>query len=199
MTEFIVRARNAPVDPDEFLAARGQGFGIEYLPAIIVNGLFVSKGHRNDAVVTLVFEKSRDFSRTITFSGDSLGSLPDLNEQTLLQVLADILKLGRGLAKEAAKVDSRGISISTMSFERLVKLRSETAPCFLLDRKGADIRKSAVSDNAVFVMTDHTPMPKNTFKSMARQGIQPISLGPRVLFASQCITLIHNEVDRLSQ
>ena len=67
----------------------------------------------------------------------------------------------------------------------------------MLDAKGVDIRDPLISDNAVFLLTDHTPMPKKTFNSLARQGVMKLSLGPVMLHASQCISVIHNELDRL--
>jgi tRNA (pseudouridine54-N1)-methyltransferase len=191
LVEFIVRARAAPTDADQFLAAIGAGQGIEYLAAILTNGLFVSKGHRRDASVSLVLEKSADFSRVLTFSGEDLGSLENLHERALLGVIADALRVARDLTKEATAVDARGIGIRLVSFERLVKEKAMNQAVFLLDQNGEDVRTADIPANAVFVMTDHTPMPKNTYSSMARQGV-----GPIVLHASQCITLVHDELDR---
>jgi tRNA (pseudouridine54-N1)-methyltransferase len=66
----------------------------------------------------------------------------------------------------------------------------------MLDRKGDDIRQTAMPADPVFLLTDHIPMPKKTFKSLARQGVEKLSLGPVMLHASQCISIIHNELDR---
>ncbi|NMV94424.1 tRNA (pseudouridine(54)-N(1))-methyltransferase TrmY, partial [Vibrio cholerae] len=49
--------------------------------------------------------------------------------------------------------------------------------------------------NPCFILTDHIPMPKKSGNSMKRLGVEKISLGPKMLFASQCVTLIHNEID----
>ncbi|NCO46791.1 MAG: tRNA (pseudouridine(54)-N(1))-methyltransferase TrmY, partial [Vibrio sp.] len=38
-------------------------------------------------------------------------------------------------------------------------------------------------------------MPKKSWNSLKRLNTQKISLGPRMLFASQCIVLIQNELD----
>ena len=197
--EFIVRARQAPVHPERFLNAVGPGGGVEYLAGILLSALFVSQGHRTDCQVTLVLEKSADFSRAITFRGASLGSLPGLHEAALLRTIADALAAGRALGKDGVTrviKDARDIEVAATSFEKLVKSRAEARPVFLLDPTGEDIRQADLPGDAVFVMTDHTPMPARTFRSMARQGVRNLSLGPRMLHASQCITLIHNEFDR---
>ncbi len=196
MVEFIVRARGAPADPDRFADALGSGAGLEYLAAIISNALFVSKDHRRDARVTLVLEKSTDFSRALTFSGDSLGSLRSLHEKAMLGAIIDALQSGRGLRKDESCNDDRGVVVSATSFEHLVKERTQTGAVYLLDRDGEDIRSADLKPAPVFVMTDHTPMPKKTYRSMDRQGVIKLSLGSRTLHASQCITLVHNELDR---
>ena len=66
----------------------------------------------------------------------------------------------------------------------------------MLATKGEYLRHIDLPLDGTFVLTDHIPMPKKTFKSMLRQGVKKISLGPRMLHASQCITLINNEYDR---
>ena len=52
-----------------------------------------------------------------------------------------------------------------------------------------------VPENPCFLLTDHLPMPRKSFNSLERLGAKKISLGPRMLFASQCVTLIQHELD----
>jgi tRNA (pseudouridine54-N1)-methyltransferase len=65
-----------------------------------------------------------------------------------------------------------------------------------MDRKGTSIREQPFEDNPCFLLTDHIPMPKNTLHGLERQGTKKISLGSRMLFASQCVVLIHHELDQ---
>ena len=51
-------------------------------------------------------------------------------------------------------------------------------------------------DNPCFLLTDHIPMPKNTFHTLDRLGAKKISLGSKMLFASQCVVLVHHELDQ---
>jgi tRNA (pseudouridine54-N1)-methyltransferase len=39
------------------------------------------------------------------------------------------------------------------------------------------------------------PMPKKSFGTLERLGAEEISLGSTMLFASQCVLLLHNELD----
>ena len=197
MIEFIIRARAAPVDADRFLGLIGQGQGVEYLADIVRHALFVSQGHRDNVVVSLVLEKSKDYSRVVTLSGARLGSLADIHERTLLEAIADALKAGAGLGKHETAVTAQGISVTAGSFEQLVRERTEDTQVYLLDPDGDDIRDLMPAEPVVFVMTDHTPMPKNTCKSMQRQGVKRASLGPRMLHTAQCVSILLNELDRL--
>lgn len=196
MREFVVRARQAPVDPDAFLASVGKEPHVEYLAQMVLNAMFISRGHRQDTLLTLVLEKSPDYSRALCLDGRTLGSLSGLHEHSLLQTLADALSAGRGLAKEQTIVAESGISVSTTSFEHLVKEKALAGSVHALDRKGKDIREAAFGDNPVFVMTDHIPMPRKTFKSLSRLGVEKVSVGPVMLHTSQCLVLVHNELDR---
>ena len=199
--EFIVRARKAPVDPDRFMRAVGTGAHVEYLAQMVVNALFISKGHRHNTELTLVLEDSPDFSRALSMSGDSLGNLQGMNEEAILKACSLSLKAGIGLAKEASVTSEIGMCVTAISFEHLVKNKAADRQVYMLDKKGTDIRdmleNTLIEDDAVFLLTDHIPMPKKTFNSLARQGVKKLSLGPVMLHASQCISVIHNELDRI--
>ena len=194
--EFVIRARKAPVDAARFLAAVGREGRVEYLAHMIVNALMVSKGHRPDTSITVVAEDSRDYSRALTFSGDLIGDLGGSHESAILGACAEALDAAAKLGKEQSVVSPRGVHVRTVSFEKLVREKTETATVFMLDRKGDDIREVDLAQPVTFLLTDHVPMPKKTFNSLARQGVRKVSLGPTMLHASQCISVIHNEMDR---
>jgi tRNA (pseudouridine54-N1)-methyltransferase len=83
-----------------------------------------------------------------------------------------------------------------VSFEHLVKELAVDHQLFVMDRKGTPIREQQFAGNACFVLTDHIPMPKNTFHTLDRLGAKYVTLGPTMLFASQCVVLIHHELDQ---
>ena len=192
----MLKARKAPTDGASFLATVGQDAHVEILAHGLMNALFVAKSHRADVIVHLVLESSKDFSRTITFTAAEVGDLGGFGEQALLNSIARALDAARGLQKAAAVAVEAGVMVRALSFEHLVKELAESYPVYLLDRKGADIRTVEFASDACFLLTDHIPMPRKTLNSLKRLGATKISLGPRMLFASQCIVLIHNELDR---
>ena len=196
MAEYIIRARKAPTDASRFLGLPGSEAHVEYLAQIVVNSLFVSKGHRSDTRLTLVLEDAKDFSKAISLAGDTLGSLHQLTEAGILGQIAECLRLSSNLQKEESLILENGIKIQAISFEHIVKNRLESHAVYLLDKKAEDVRCVSLEDDAVFLLTDHIPMPRKTFKSLHRQGVKKISLGPLMLHASQCVVLIQNEYDR---
>ncbi len=196
MLEFVVRCRKTSTDPDRFLKGIGLGAHTEYLPHIMVNALFLSKAHRADVKLSLVFEETRDYSRRLVLDGEVLGTIGGHDEKSLLLFVAAALREATGMAKESSMVASNGVIAETISFEHLVKREAAQGSVYVLDKKGEDLRYIDLPLDATFVLSDHIPMPKKTFKSMLRQGVNKISLGPRMLHASQCITLINNEYDR---
>ena len=198
LIEFLVRARAAPVDPLHFKRLIGRGSGLEYLADIVRNALFVSKGHRQDVNISLVLERSKDFSRVVRFSGASLGSFKDLHETAILNRIIDALSFAVKLKKNEELEESGGIFVSAQSFETYFSSKIKTYTPYLLDKKGQDIRLVDIEPKPLFVLSDHTPMPRNSKKSLIRSGISTVSIGPTLLHSSQCIAVVLNEFDRKS-
>ena len=196
--EFLVRARAAPVKASQLLSSVGKGRGVEYLADIVRNALFVSKGHRENVSVTLVFERSSDFSRILRISGSDLGSFVDLHEKAILDYIAEALGLAEKFEKNEEIEEPGGVFVTAKSFEAYFDERKQSSIPYLLDQKGEDIRCTEVSLDSIFVMSDHTPMPKNSKKSLINSGIRRISVGPKMLHTSQCIAVVLNELDRRS-
>lgn len=195
MRVFVLRARAAPTDSAALLAGVGQDIHSEILAHTLMNTLFVAQSHRSDVVVYLVLEATRDYSRTIRFDSNDLRDIGGFHEQALLSKIARALDVSIGMGKEETRVVERGISVRTISFEKLVQELAVDHSMYMMDRKGCSIREQAFPANPCFLLTDHLPMPKKSFNSLDRLGAKKISLGPRMLFASQCVTLIHHELD----
>lgn len=196
MPEFILRAHAAPVRAGEFLSAVRTEAHVEYLAQVVVNTLFLSQAHRDDTALTLVLERSRDFSRAVRLAGDAIGTIGGLDETSILGAIAGALREAEQLGKEQSIVATSGIEVSTTSFERLVGARLTGSRVCLLDKDGVDIRESAIDQGSVIVLTDHVPLGRKLHRSLIGKGAQPVSLGPVMLHASQCVVLVQNEIDR---
>ena len=196
MRTFVLRARAAPTDSAKLLASVGTATHTEILAHTLMNAIFVAQSHRPDVTVYLVLESTEDFSRTIRFEANAMHEIGGFNEQALLGKIAKALDASRGMGKDETRPVESGVTVQTLSFERLVKQLAEDHQLFVMDRKGTPIRGQVFQGNPCFLLTDHIPMPKNTFHTLDRLGATRITLGKTMLFASQCVVLIHHELDQ---
>ncbi|MDC8012662.1 tRNA (pseudouridine(54)-N(1))-methyltransferase TrmY [Tahibacter soli] len=196
MRTFVLRARAAPTDSRKLLAGVGQEAHTEILAHTLMNAIFVAQSHRADVVVYLVLESTPDYSRTIRFDANAMHDIGGFHEQALLGKVAKALDASQGMGKEETRPVESGVTVRTVSFERLVQELAQTHRLYVMDRKGAPIGELAFDADPCFLLTDHIPMPKNTFHGLERLGAKKISLGSKMLFASQCVVLIHHALDQ---
>jgi tRNA (pseudouridine54-N1)-methyltransferase len=195
MRTFVLRARAAPTDSRKLLAAVGQEAHPEILAHTLMNAIFVAQSHRADVVVYLVLESTQDFSRTIRFDANDLHDIGGFDERALLARIAKALDASTGMGKDETRPVESGITVRTVSFERLVQELADDHQLFVMDRKGTPMREQVFEGNPCFLLTDHIPMPKKTFHSLERLGAKKLTLGRTMLFASQCVVLIHHALD----
>ena len=196
MRTFVLRARAAPTDGQALLASVGKQAHTEILAHTLMNAVFVAQSHREDVTVHLVLESTRDFSRAIRFDANAMHDIGGFDERSLLGKIAKALDASRGMGKEEMRPVEPGVTVRTLSFERLVQELAGSHQLFVMDPKGASIREQVFEGNPCFLLTDHIPMPKKTFHGLERLGAKKIALGSRMLFASQCVVLIHYELDQ---
>ncbi|AMG09892.1 tRNA (pseudouridine(54)-N(1))-methyltransferase TrmY [Vibrio vulnificus] len=195
MRTFVLRARAAPTNSRALLEGVGNEAHTEILAHTLMNTMFVAQSHRQDVVVHLVLESTKDFSRTITIHSNEVSNVGGFHEANLLNIVVRALDASTGMGKEELRNVESGVTVRTISFERLVQQLAEDHQLYMLEKKGEFVRDIKFAANPCFLLTDHIPMPKKTFNSLKRLGTQNISLGPKMLFASQCVTLIQNELD----
>lgn len=195
MRTFVLRARAAPTDSARLLAGVGGEAHTEILAHVLMNAIFVAQSHRDDVVVHLVLESTQDYSRSLRFEAQAMRELGGFDERALLGKIARALDASRGMGKEEERPVESGVTVRTLSFERLVEQLAADHQLFVLDRKGTPIGEQAFGDKPCFLLTDHIPMPKKTFGILDRLGATRLSLGNRMLFASQCVVLIHHALD----
>lgn len=196
MRTFVLRARRAPVAAPRFLASVGRDPHVEVIAHCLMNALFLARSHYDDVAMHVVLESSADFPRTVTVTASELEGTGGFHEAAMVALVADALAHSGGLGKGEAIAPAPGVEVRAVSFEVLVRELAASQPLYLLDRKGEDIRDAAIAADPCFVLTDHLVMPKKSLNTLRRLDVRAVSVGPRMLFASQCIVLIHNELDR---
>src|SRR5690606_29224215 len=105
------------------------------------------------------------------------------HEAAILSVLSEALSKGSGVVKDGSLFLAPGIEILGFGFDRLVQRLLETRKVYLLEPRATDIRSAEIAADAVFVLSDHIPMPPKSLKGLVRKGAEYISLGPKMLFA----------------
>jgi tRNA (pseudouridine54-N1)-methyltransferase len=196
MRTFVLRARAAPTDSQKLLAAVGKEAHPEILAHTLMNAIFVAQSHRADVTVYLVLESTQDFSRTIRFEANAMHDIGGFDERALLGKIAKALDASKGMGKDETRPVESGVSVRTVAFERLVQELADDHQLFVMDPKGTPIGEQVFQGNPCFLLTDHIPMPKNTFHTLERLGAKKITLGSKMLFASQCVVLIHHALDQ---
>jgi tRNA (pseudouridine54-N1)-methyltransferase len=196
MRTFVIRARKATVKADKVFSQVGEDGHFEIIAHTLANAFYFSNGMRPNVEVYVVLDSTADFPRTLKFSSNDGLSFPGFHERAILEVVATALKKGHDVMKGEKRALFSGIEIMGFGFETLMKELIERAPIYLLDKKGKDIRATNFETETIFVLSDHLAMPKNNIKSLERKGLTKISLGKKMLFASQSVVLVHNELDR---
>ena len=89
-----------------------------------------------------------------------------------------------------------GFFIEKKGFLELVKEMYENKRnLYILDPNGEDIREAVIKNNPVFILGDHKGLPLKELKRL-KKICAPISIGPKIYFASQTVAVLNNEIDR---
>ena len=197
MREFILLASRAKTVPNLDLLNLKDAGRIDLVCRAVSSALWTSDHLRKDTIIHVVLNGPNDPPKTISFFGDKLKNI-DPDEISIAKFIILALKKGRNLNLNEEIDVSEGIKVSKKSFEKLIKELSskEDKQLIYLHEKGKDIRKFNFKDNVVFVLGDNLGIHKKTEKFLKNLNAEKISLGPTSLFASHCIVLVQNELDR---
>ena len=196
MREFILRARKARTDHLFDLRDLPAAGRYEIVCACIMNALWVSNKLRTDTLIHVVMEGGPVPPKLLTFDGGRLSGM-DYHEAAIASTIQKALKLSHSLICDTPYEVLPGIFVQKKSFESLVREFCDAGKQVLyLDPDGIDVRDVKFSDSVVFVFGDYIGMPAKSEKLLARLGAKEVTLGPITLFASQCVTIANNEMDR---
>ncbi len=155
----------------------------------IISAFFLSHAFRKDVKMHLVFYGPPDPPKHIEMQiKDEL----EISKKDVGNLIKKILyKYTPGKKKEVLP----GCFIEKKSFLGVIdELMNEGKKIFILDKKGKSIRKETIPENSVFVIGDHEGLPAKELKRLKKIATK-ISVGPKMYFASQVITIVNNELD----
>jgi len=157
---------------------------------VIISAFFTSNAMRNDVKFHLVFDGPPHAPRHLVLESNEEMPISKKNVAGLIKRMLYKSPDSEGLLEVLP-----GASIEKKSFEHVVKeLDAEGKDVLLLDGKGDDIREVDLNKQPVFIIGDHEGFPSDKKKFLKK--IDKVTIGPKVLFASQVITILHNEMDR---
>lgn len=157
---------------------------------VIISVFFVSNAMRDDVKLHLIFDGGPNAPRHLVLESNKEMPISKKNIAGLIKRMLYKAKDEEGLREIVP-----GCFVERMGFEKLLKgMDKEGKDVLVLDGKGKDVRELGLKGNEVFVIGDHEGFPAGMRKFLKR--VDGVSVGPRVLFASQVVTVLHNEMDR---
>jgi tRNA (pseudouridine54-N1)-methyltransferase len=192
MRRFIVYSESActsPVIGDLKSAGR-----IDVLLHSIISALFASNLFRDDVEIHLIMMGPPTSPRHIMIRYAKGNTISKKNLKKLIEIALRRCKQG-----ERREVHP-GVFVDDYSIERLILEFKDIGvkDIFVLDGYGEhikDIEKEKLEDG-VFILGDHEGFDKSV-KKFLKKNVDRLSLGPRVYFTSQAITIINYEIDNL--
>lgn len=156
----------------------------------IIAGFFLSHDLRKDVKMHLVFYGMPDPPKHI-----EIQIVPelDISKKDVANLIKKILyKYRQGEKREVLP----GCFVEKKSLLKVVEELSENGnEIYILDKKGKDIRETEISKDCVFILGDHEGLPDKELKRLKKMAI-PVSIGPKMYFASQVVAIMNNEMDR---
>lgn len=190
MREFIYYSKNAVTAGNLIQDDLKKAGRMDIVCNVIISVFFISNEMRDDVKLHLIFDGPPHAPRHLVLESNKEMPISKKDVAGLIKRM-----LYKSADKEGLTEVFPGASIEKKSFEKLVKeLDSEGKDVLLLDGKGKDIREIDLTKKPVFIVGDHDGFPSDKQKFL--KTIDKVSVGPKVLFASQVFTIIHNELDR---
>jgi len=157
---------------------------------VIISAFFLSHSFREDVKLHLIFYGMPDPPKHI-----EIQIKPELSisKKDIANLIRKILyKYKEGKKKEVFP----GCFVEKKSFLNVIEeLKKQNKEIFILDKKGEDIREVEIPDNSVFIIGDHKGLPSKELKRLKKIA-KLISIGPKMYFASQAVSIVNNELDR---
>ena len=191
MRQFIVVGHKAATSGDFSLDDMpGSAGRIDILARCVTAAFVTSFDIRRDTQVRLVLLGEPDPPKIIRFEGSELKYLnPDERSAGALIRKALQVKLGTEQRRS-----TKGVYVERAGLAEALRHCDESA-LFYLHEHGKDVRDVDLhANNAAFILGDHLGLFEEEEEQFSQA--QRIRVGPIKLHTDQCITLVHNELDR---
>lgn len=190
MRHFVYFSRNARTSGNFNVKELMKAGRMDIAIHSIIAAFFLSNDFRKDVKMHLVFYGPPTPPRHIEIQiKDEL----EISKKDIGNLIKKILyKYKEGKKTEVLP----GCFIEKKSLLKVIgELEEQGKKIFVLDKRGEDIRKVKIPKESVFVLGDYEGLPKKELKRLKKIA-NPISIGPKVYFASHVVSIINNEIDR---
>jgi tRNA (pseudouridine54-N1)-methyltransferase len=195
MKHFLVVAHKAVTCGDYSLNDMpGSAGRMDILCRCVSSAFFLSHDLRRDVQIHLLLLGEPHPGRLVRFEGEYVRYLsPDERSSGSL--------IKKALQKEPSAIETRstpGVNTRTATLAGLLdEFVEKRFELMYLREDGEDLRGTgAFADNTVFILGDHVGVTEDEEKLILGAGARLLSVGPRSLHANDCITIIHNELDK---
>ena len=194
MAEFIYYSKSAVTAGNFIKDDLMQAGRLDIAINVLISAFFLSHDIRKDVKMHLLFDGPPNPPMHISIEYDEELAISKKDVASLIK------KILYKAPKEKGKIVNPvpGCFVEKKSFEALVEeLAEQGKNVFLLDKKGEDIRNLKLKGDEVFVLGDQDGFPDDKRHLLKR--IDKVTVSPKMLFASQVLTIVHNELDRQEQ
>ncbi|MFQ5793696.1 MAG: tRNA (pseudouridine(54)-N(1))-methyltransferase TrmY [Candidatus Bipolaricaulia bacterium] len=191
MRTFIVIGHKVPLDPNFSLNDLPGSAGRLDVLCRCVNSVFtLSHDIRRDVQLYLVLQDRV----ALRFSGARLRHLNPDERSTAALIRRALSLRTRGGATGEERESTPGVFVSERGLEAVLdKVRDGGTQVIVLHEAGTPLRETELFEPVAFVLSDHLNYTEPEERLLSR--FEQVSVGPRVLHADHCITIVHNELD----
>lgn len=192
MRRFIVLGHRAPTKGEFTLDDLAGGAGrLDVLLRCVTASFALSHGIRKDTELWLCLQGPPGPPRALRFVGEELRYLNPDERSTGALVRHALLQ-----PSGAERRSTPGIYVSDLDRKACFAEAAHQGPLVYLKEGAPDFRHAALSAGLTFVLGDDRDLTAEEEADLGAFAPTLLSVGPKSLHTDQCITLVHNELDR---
>ena len=197
MREIIYYSRTAPTAVNYVKEDLQESGRIDIAVHTVIAAFFLSHKIRTDMKLHMIFAGPPTPPRHLELQPVTEGKTGIDKIYLAKKDVSGVLKKMLYKYRECEKREVfPGFWIEKKSFLDVVSdLHKQKRNLYVLDADGEDIRTIEIKENPVFILGDHKGLPSKELKRLMTM-CAPVSIGKRVYFASQTISIVNNELDR---
>ncbi len=190
MREFIYYSKSAVTAGNYIKSDLMKAGRLDIACNVIIQAFFISNSMRKDVRLHMIFDGPPVAPVHLVFEYDK--DMP-ISKKDIAGLIKRMLYKCPKKKGKMIKVFP-GCYVEKKGFEDLVlEMNDNNKNVFVLDKKGVQLREMKLNGNELFIIGDQDGFSSELKKFIKK--IDPISVSPKMLFASQVFVIIHNELD----